>query len=208
MATGGFESFNEQEAYTKVVLGLIICGTKTFRHLLKDHVAHYGQTIDRFLDTRKSSVLNGLSDKLVINVLFPLQNKPTDVDTWDISLIIHVLTSTCRRLPEHVRRPLNELRKIRNTVFHCSEANLDESEYEDYWNKISNTIRAALNHVGDDAFYREVENDLKDIEHGKFLEDYSTCRRQLMQWCSMDLQMVEKINEVKEGEYNHVKACI
>lgn len=200
MATGGFGRSRETSAYTKLVLRLMICATKVLRRFLKDNVAQYGQSIDSFLLARKHLVLNSFIGKMNTTVLFPLNSRPTDIDSWDICLIVHVLLVACTNINQKIITALTDLRQIRNEVLHSAGARIKRKKFNDYWTKIGDILSEVLKEINDQAFENEICHDGNDIEKGSFEQDFQESQKIINQWYQLDLYMMEKLEEVKSSK--------
>lgn len=199
MATGF--NFNEEEAYIKIVLCVIKCGTRVLRNALIHHVADHQQTLDEYLSARKPYVLSGKNGKQYDPVFFPENSNTTDITKWDISILIHVFVST-----KHVCKPilfpmnhLHVLRTIRNEVVHNRNTKLDERTFDDYWKKLSNVFIDMLHFTKNTQLKREIMNELCEIEEGKFANEYDACKTILQEWYRTNSSVEEKLNEIKEG---------
>lgn len=200
MATGGH--FNEHAAYSKVLLRLIMCGTKVIRRLLKDQVRQYQQTMDTFLGSRRWIILTDLVGKRNETVLFPLNNEPTNIEIWDICLLLYVLLKYCSKLPRHVIENLQKLKEIRNKIAHTAKATLNESMFNDLWKRIGDILEDAIKIINDNDFAKEIEKDVKGIDNGLCFQDVAEYQRAFHQWNSLDSHMVEKLDSFMYGMYS------
>ena len=113
----------------------------------------------------------------------PLQLNPT-INKWDITSLVWFLTHvTTVELPE--RRQLDNIRKIRNEIVHCSQGHLNEQQYKcivfdiesalSYFEKITNIdfdlnkeikqINITINRKAARKQYREMVASLKSWYH-------------------------------------------
>lgn len=199
MASGGY--FNEHAAYSKLVLRLILCGTKVLRRLLKDQVKQYGQSMDSFLALQKQTLLKDHVGKMNTTVLFPLNNHSTDIESWDICLLTHVLTKYCSKLPLQTARNLRQLKSVRNLIAHSIGATVDEVKFNCLWQTIGNTLDNAMSFINDKEFNSEIEQYDKDIEDGLLVQDVAKYQRDMKQWCQQDTFMTEKLEKVTKGKH-------
>lgn len=199
MATGGH--FNEHAAYAKLLLRLIMCGTKVMRRLLSDQIKQYRQTTDSFLASRKQVLLKDMVGKMNKSVLFPLNSQPTKIESWDICLLAHVLVTSCHHLPQKVVENLQKLRQIRNDIAHSEDATLSETQFNDLWTKTGHILADAMAVVNDKDFFEEIQHDVKCIENGRFFHDVAEYQKVINQWCQLDPHFVQKLDEIGKGEY-------
>lgn len=201
MATFIGEIFDGEDAYIKIIFRLTKCVTKSLRRVFKKYVATYGQTVDAFLSTRRNSVLKGRTGEMNKLVLFPPNNLQTNIDSWDICLIVHVLKTICNRLPKTILLNLEDLRKLRNELVHTECPILEQCRYIEFSKLLSTITKETLIYVDEDSFTDEVEKEVADIEDGKYVHHFSINLRELQQWCSLDPLMLEKIDLVQDGKY-------
>lgn len=197
MAAGGH--FSEHAAYTKLLLRLTMCGTKVMRRLLNAEIKRYGQTTVSFVASRKETLLKDIVGKMNKTVLFPLDNKPTDVDRWDICLLVHVLKTSCCNLPPSLIQSLQELKTIRNIIAHSEDATLSETQFNDCWGRTGDILEDAMVVINDRDFRNEIEKNVQGIENGYFVQDVAEYQRVINQWYHLDTLMVQKLEELKEG---------
>lgn len=202
MATGGVKNFDERRAYTKIVLRLTQCVAKVLRRVLIKYVSHFRQTLDVFLFNRRKAVLKDFAGQINEFVLFPVNKKPTDIETWDICLLVYVLSTVCTRLPSTILKAIPNVRVLRNQLVHSSCPILKRSEYDSFSNTLSTFRNEALNYVSDHLFTKEIEKEVADIEDENCVfDDCKAIVGQLQQWCKLDPVMTAKIDELKKGRY-------
>lgn len=63
-----------------------------------------------------------------------------DIDKWDLSLLRNALVNTSLLKNKQERKNVNELTGIRNKLAHHSSKCISDTEFEDYWNKISQLL--------------------------------------------------------------------
>lgn len=198
MATG---HFNEYAAYTKLILRLMICGTKVFRRLLKTEISKFGQPLEVFLTTKKNRLLKSIVGKLNESSLFPLNGNPPDIESWDICLIVHILTE-CPYLPASFGSDLKRLREIRNNLVHSAGAKIEERLFTDYWIKIGDIIGQALTVINDNGFSKEIQEYVRGIENGLFVQDIAEYQRIIIRWFQLDSPLTEQLAELLNSKYN------
>lgn len=206
MATAGH--FNKHAAYSKLLLHLMKCGTKVLRRLLKEHIKQYGQPIDSFLSARKHTLLKDIVGKMNRTILFPNNQQPTNIECWDICLLVHVLLTTCRNLPPHIIQSLKDLRIIRNELAHSEGATISKTQFIAFWGRTGTVIGNILGIINDSLFAKEIQTSVHGIENGLFLHDVAEYQRIIHQWCQLDNLAVEKLEEVKEGLYLKSKCML
>lgn len=179
----------------------MMCGTKVLRKLLEDQVDLVGQSLDSFLASRKQTLQMNLTGKINSTVMFPLNNQPTDIECWDICLLVHVLTTSRTYLPFETIQNLKQLRVIRNIIAHTDGTTICETQFNNVWRKIATILGEVMSFINDTELKSDIEKDVKDIENGMFVQDVAGYLRIINQWHQMDFLMVEKLNEVGEGLY-------
>lgn len=200
MASGTTSCYNPHNAYTKVVLRLMICAPKVMRRLLSDYVITTNcKTLEIFL-IANGHRLNKTGYQHFYNKLFPKNGCMPSLESWDISMLYHVISNLCRHLLKQGRSNLQNLQRIRNDLCHNVDAKINEKEFGLCWKQIGDIISDTLTTINDAKLQQEIENDVEKIENGEYMEDYTYHHRQLGEWCRVNCQLAEKMEEVHKGQ--------
>lgn len=198
MATQGF---NENAAFSKLVLRMMVCGTRVLRILLKEQITLHGETVDSFLASRRQDILNKYFMKTNITIMFPLNSQPADIEIWDISLLAHVLSRTCSNLPPKVDKSLQRLKEVRNKIVHKESASVSKTIFEDLSNELESSIEGIATGISDTTIVDQIKDDIQDIEKGMFMQDVPEYQRIIFHWIQQDTLTNQAIENFQQGLY-------
>ncbi|WAR08754.1 hypothetical protein MAR_018712 [Mya arenaria] len=141
--------------------------TQVQRKLLCNEIA---DPMDPVLMQYKLEVLATTVGQQYEDKLYPRSGKPTEVNTWNMSLcscLFSVLCPKPQTLYVRLAESFNVLREMRNTLCHSERLEMENEVYEEHMLVLKEFISSGLTYIGDVAFETEIKEDLDDIEHGK-----------------------------------------
>lgn len=166
----------------------MICAPKVLRRLLMDIVETQRQTLDSFLLERKQSILKKYFGKANSHILFPPNNQPTNIERWDIGLLLHILLTSCISvLPASAVSKLSELRTVRNEVAHFEGAAISEREFDYLWFTIGEIVDELVSLINDSKLTAEIEEDVRNIENRRFFKYVAENQNDIIHSCQLDI---------------------
>lgn len=195
-------SFNESEAYAKLLFRLMICGPKVVRRLLSDHVNKNNfKSMQSFLDKNKKILKNQQYDHFSKD-LFPV-HKP--VIEWDISLVFYVIMNTCPQLFKQKNSNLDALRSFRNSLCHPIDPVVKKNDFKDKWEKMDDIDNDAFATIADPKFEKEIRSDVSNIYNGDLTLNIGHYQKKLYEWCRREIEMLERIDILERGKVFLIK---
>ncbi|WAR16816.1 hypothetical protein MAR_031410, partial [Mya arenaria] len=163
-----------KEYFSRVNFALTDCGRIVLLHLLEQRVvdltpkAHPTQpwSLDEFLyENRNNNLLSTCRDKQKSNILYPGFSKKTDLDKWDIPLLVSVLLNACKlddgnNLHSQLRHDIINLKNLRNKMDHKGTSTLSKELYKWYFGRILGAVTRICDYMQEQDFKESLLTEL------------------------------------------------
>ena len=128
-------------------------------------------TLDTFLFANQKTILNLHQQKVLSktqkDLIFPF----ADVSKWDITLLVCLIRNLFN-VDADGKTSLDEVKGLRNKVFaHAEEASLDNTVFDDVWNKLTTESYLFLNEIEDDDFTKIMLLEIKALKQKAYMHD-------------------------------------
>ncbi|WAR08814.1 hypothetical protein MAR_018772, partial [Mya arenaria] len=158
--------------------------------------------IDPVLMHYKLEVLATTVGQQYEDKLYPRSGKPTEVNTWNMSLcscLFSVLCPKPQQLYVRLAESLNGLREMRNTLCHSERLEMEHLVYEEHMLVLKEFISSGLTNIGDTAFTTEIKEDMDDIEHGKLRSYILVDHKHLKESYDNDRDISQRLDGVEKA---------
>lgn len=190
--------FNEYLAYSRATQLLMDCGIKVFRRLFKDYVSRGKRTLGTFLADQKNILLAGFTGIINECVLFPKDGVQTNLELWDVSLLVYVISKTCPEIKDIVA----DVGNIRTKICHSSYgAQLSKEMFDSFWVETEEILQKALALINNRQFSKEIQSDIEKIKEDKNIQNPAHHQRLLLQWNQLETHLADKIEAATIGRY-------
>ncbi|XP_053384480.1 uncharacterized protein LOC123536304 isoform X2 [Mercenaria mercenaria] len=137
-------------------------------------------TVDHFLYRNREKILEKKIGKVLKLKLFPGYSKSTNIENWDLNTFCFLLVHFCG-LEKRVRQDIDFLRKIRNTLVHLGDGDIDDQKYKTYIDRIKGITSRCSTELKNPELEVELENVIKEMENVQ-LADVEEGEEKLKEW--------------------------
>lgn len=186
------------------------CGGSTLRKVLQKYIIPSDEdSVYKYLTKREDKLID---DKhpfhyMYKNILYP-QNKKSNIDVWDISVICHVFN--CAVIPEikedwerkALQQGIREIREVKNNLIHAPDSKLSDPIYAGNKQKLTDGLDRLMSLLDDKLFKEQIDKEMGRIEKGTFIKDYPTYLEDMKKEGSLGPVMIDEMSKVKQGKYD------
>ncbi|XP_052811189.1 uncharacterized protein LOC128238912 isoform X2 [Mya arenaria] len=158
--------------------------------------------IDPVLIHYKLEVLATTVGQQYEDKLYPRSGKPTELNTWNMSLcscLFSVLCPKPQTLYVRLAESLNSLREMRNNLCHSERLEMEHLVYEEHMPVLKEFISSGLTYIGDVAFETEIKEDMDDIEHGKMRSYVAIDHKHLQESYDSDRETSQRLDGLEKA---------
>ncbi|KAK3591660.1 hypothetical protein CHS0354_040568 [Potamilus streckersoni] len=160
---------SDTDRFMCVAYLLVDIGSQVLRKLFLHHTVSSACTLDQYIANNRKSLdklhSRNILSQMQMDILFPPSGASTSLENYDITLLSALFRNTVRTLNMKETKLIQSLRGDRNEIYgHASSCQMNISDYQMYWNRVSSTLNALCKQCGDPVFENDILLEIQRIQ--------------------------------------------